>query len=366
MSQRTRFWFRYVALPLTGLIAILAIVVITFLSPAVTGAQTVKTPSRTTHPHVASARNHYSDAQVAAKLAKMNVSVIPLDLSGGYVASTSWPVIFVHGFSQQSKSDCNGSWGTAKSYLQSNGWHGSIIKVGYYGGDTNCDVALGNYAGNCTGYYAGNQGTNNESIRHIACELAWYIWDNFTQYGRNVQLVGHSMGGLIIRWALYATPFDPNLPPYIGVQDVVTFATPHAGIPVAGAAFFICFECLQAQEMRNNNAFMVELTNYGQNPQGAGWGTDWSIYGSSCESWYNIFDPGVDWHSSLGMYSEHKVEFLNPPCYDHGGYLPDTSNSDNLTVHWSSNSGSDAVGNTSATWAHSLHAMLMALSSASY
>jgi pimeloyl-ACP methyl ester carboxylesterase len=335
----------------------LALIGALFLRPPTANAAgpAVKTPPLTGSPSIARPNNHYNNKLVAEKLARLHKLVRPL-INYSYLTARSWPVVFVHGFNGNASINCtSGYWGTATSFLHNTyGWTGNLYTVGYYKGDSSCSASLGNYAGYCTNEYAGNQGTTNEDIRHISCELAWYLWYNFTQYDENVQLVGHSMGGLIIRWALYDTPIDYYLPPYLMVQDAVSIATPHGGIPIFGASIFICGGCLQAQQMRSNNGFITTLGSYGQNPQGAGWGTDWTMFGSSCESWYNIFDPGVDWQSSLDMNGGHKTEYLNPPCYDHGGYLKDTSTSWNAYANWCDYCNADVVSNHATDWPHSL------------
>ncbi len=362
-----RSWFarlRWVALAAFCISMIAALIFALFLQPtrAAAAGQTIA-PPLTGQPHIAGPHNTYNDALVAKKLARLHKKV-PATISADYISGTGWPVVFVHGFNSGASIDCQNSyWGTATSFLKSQGWSGALTTVGYYSGDKNCNVALSNYASHCTTAYAGHQGTTNEDLRHVSCELAWYIWENYTQYGQNVQLVGHSMGGLIIRWALYDTPIDIALPPYIDVEDAVTMATPHGGIPVAGAALFLCGECWQGQEMRTNNSFWQTLNNNGQNPQGAGPGTDWSMMGSSCESFYNVFDPGVSWQSSLDMDGGHKTEYLNPPCYDHGAYLQDTSTTQNAHANWCDFCARDVVSFSSTSWPHSLQNMLLALAS---
>lgn len=327
----------------------------------VSAAGQTQQPTLTDHPQIANARNHYNNALVANKLLRLHTRV-SANINYSYITSTAWPVLFVHGFNSHASIDCKNSyWGGATSFLRTEGWSGSLVTLGYYSGDHNCDVALSSYAADCTSEYAGNQGTTNEDLRHVACELAWYIWYHYTQYGQNVQLVGHSMGGLLIRWALYDTPIDFYLPPYLMVQDAVTMATPHGGIPIVGAAIFLCGNCWQGNQMRTNNAFWETLNTYGQNPQGAGWGTDWTLMGSSCESFYNIFDPGVSWQSALDMDGGHKTEYLNPPCYDHGAYLTDTSTNDIAHADYCTGCKRDVLYYATNYWPHSLYNMYFAL-----
>ncbi len=284
-----------------------------------------------------------------------------------YASSTNWPILFIHGFNSNSQVDCGATWNTAIGYLQGshgfNGqnlhWTGPMYKLGFYSKDTNCTSNLTSEANECSGYYAGNEGTNNEDIRHIACELAWYIYSNFTEYGQNVQVVAHSMGGLIIRWALHGVqagvwPF----PGLVYVQDVVTFSTPHGGVP-EGSTIFTCGGCTQGNEMQSGNQFMKDTYTYAQNPQGSGWGTDWTMIGGVAV--YNLGCDVISSSESTYMQGGHKSYFTSP-CYNHGGYLTDTSDAGNAHIYWC-----DGCAISPSSWTywsgapHALRHMLYAL-----
>lgn len=143
------------------------------------------------------------------------------------------PIIMVHGLNQSTSSGMSctaGLWGNTHSYLQGTHpglgsdtihWTGALRMIGFYNGDWDCDAYIsthnnphGNYSGasSCNGvstqdgFSVGNSdasvGTNNEPIEHIACVLSWYIWNNYAQYGTNVKIVAHSMGGLIVRYMI--------------------------------------------------------------------------------------------------------------------------------------------------------------------
>ncbi len=281
--------------------------------------------------------------------------------------STSSPVLFVHGFNSNASipGGCNGSsmWGSAKSYLASHGYTGQLITIGFYNGDTGCDVNLKDRQdSHCNNYFAGNTGTTNEDQSHIACNLAWYIWNNFTQKGQNVQIVAHSMGGTIVRWAIYAVGTgNSSLPPYLSVAKIVTMASPHNGIPWGGSA--VCGVCLQLAELQQiGSSFLGTLQNNAQNPQARG-GTQWTIMGSTCETWTN---GGVDPSSEMAMAAQSKVLYMSPPCYHHGDYLTDQSDTNNAQVDFCNNacSGEPTSGTgSSTTFPHSLHEMLLALES---
>jgi len=139
--------------------------------------------------------------------------------------------------------------GPAENYFrdtsQGLGWSGAFKTIGYYRGDTGtCDVqfysgATGNqHVAKCDTYFfdTSAEGTNNQDLRNLACQLAWYIYNNYTLRHKNVLVVAHSMGGLIIRYALHwvyggSYGHSPAFPPELYVPTVVTFATPNGGIP---------------------------------------------------------------------------------------------------------------------------------------
>lgn len=95
--------------------------------------------------------------------------------------------------------------------------------------------------------------------RHMAYHVAWYLWEEYSETdpqeegGHWVDVVAHSMGGMIMRYALQqvALPYDEVVcdspgaedeyrclwPPYLLVEDVVTLGTPHKGTIIACAAF---------------------------------------------------------------------------------------------------------------------------------
>jgi Putative serine esterase (DUF676) len=295
--------------------------------------------------------------------------------AASYISSTRWPVVFIHGFNNGSALDCNSTWQTAINYLrgthnvngQASHWTGALTTLGYYNGDTNCNANATTERSHCSGYNDSNSGTKNEDIRHIACETAWYLYLNYSRSGKNVQVVAHSMGGLIIRYALHGvqahiTPFPPTL----YVQDVVTFDTPHGGIP-NGTPLFYCGNCLEFQQMQVGSSFMNDLSSHAQNPQGSGWGTDWTMMGS----WGTILGVFCDivafqQHTAIDMDSGHKSAFYSP-CYTHGGFLTDTSDSLDTTIDFCDKCAISPSAWTRSTSApHALLRMFNALYSSSW
>ena len=283
--------------------------------------------------------------------------------STSYASSTSYPIVFVHGINGSSSINCSSSsmWGTMISYLQGNHsfgsqtlhWTGAMKTIGFYTNDTNCAVNLtsSTYENHCTSYFyvASAQGTNNENIRHIACELAWYVYLTYSQYGQNAQGVGHSMGGLILQWAIYGVHAHlSSFPPTILMQDVVTIAAPHDGT-VSASTIVSCNNCIQAQQMVTGSSFINDLVNLAQNPQGSGWGTDWTMMGGQF-----ITCDVISSKSATYMNLGHKLYFTWP-CYTHGGYLTDTNDAGDADIYWCD--GCATVPSSWTFWGGAPHAL---------
>lgn len=138
----------------------------------------------------------------------------------GYAATK--PVYFVHGYDAGAGKDCLEQWGNAIWYFNQRGWKPSSLKtIGYYQGDKNCDVDV-----------YGGKATKNTRIKHIAASFAQYIYKNHTSKGQSVDIVAHSMGGLITRVALLGSAKGwAGFPKHsLKVGDVVTLNTPHRGV----------------------------------------------------------------------------------------------------------------------------------------
>ncbi len=304
-------------------------------------------------------------------------------------------IVLVHGFDGVSTNgssagdDCHSTWGNVVDYLskahningQSLTWHRQDFReLSYYRGDTNCgrfganaptdprpygdsseDLHNPEYTSHCAKYYpegtnSSQDGTNNESLYHLSCLLDWYLNLNFSS-SWNVEIVAHSMGGLIVRNGIYqvqkskATWTMPSVLP--NISDVVTLATPHGG---AYGAPLLCLGCTQGGDMQPGGMFMNEMYNSAQNPQSGS--TDWTMIGSQC-------DEAVSTSEATYMSGGHKSYFTSDSpnsCYSHGGYLTDESDSMDAHIYWC-----DGCTTSPSSWnywsgaPHSLHHMMYAL-----
>jgi hypothetical protein len=197
--------------------------------------------------------------------------------------SDTKPVYFIHGFKPFTGFSCKDYWANALQYFRAN-WKGPLITFGYYSGDKECTVK--------------ETGNTSTPIRTVGRELAWDIFNRYTRHGISVDVVAHSMGGLIIRSALSeVAKHTKGRPAFLFVEDVVTLGTPHLG---ANRALIcgIIIRFQQCQDMSPGSAFLRGLL---QNPQSRV-GTDWTLVGSDS-------DKTVSTASALGMRANHLVRY---------------------------------------------------------
>ncbi len=337
----------------------------------------------------------------------------------GELATTStvidlWnPIVFVHGLSPTSSIACRGSggdfsnpinylktWSAIPSNITGYGrghtglnsgqtlvHQGTVTTVGYYGADRSCDVQISTrfaspYTNNCNNYPTGTYnnspsvGTNDEPIEHVACELAWYVYNRWGSAGC-VEFVAHSMGGLVVRHMIEKTiQHNSHFPSGLPICDVITWSTPHGGITYTQEFQWYNFQCdksdgslcYQLREMKRSSTqgthpFMQDLLN---NCDGCG--ADWTMMGSLSS------DDPLDWFwQSTYQSNSHRLGYsLNiPACsgqpgwrngYDHGNYDDDMCDEYNAPQYYRDWGGRDDQTFYYTTGApHSLHNTLIAM-----
>ena len=265
------------------------------------------------------------------------------------LAADTTSVVFVHGMNGKTSEpnggnnglDCEAWWGDAINLLTNHGYK-DFHTIQFYTGDANCNVNLlaPQYSKPCAEYQAnvGPEGTNNESLYHVSCKLAQFLSQEFGKSTNNVALIGHCMGGIIIRETMYQMQIsagDYPIPATIGhVTDAVTLNTPHTGIirldNWPGVEDFVCGGCNQAQELERVGTLMSDLVNYGQNPQTSGGFTRWTVIGSECDEVLPLAClGGTGVASAIDMHASHAVMYAGnrsgePPtttCYSHAGIV---------------------------------------------
>jgi pimeloyl-ACP methyl ester carboxylesterase len=212
-------------------------------------------------------------------------AALALALLAPTASAADTQILLVHGYGSATQGkNCNGStWKNALRYYQDAGGRerSSMTTIGYYQGDVaaNCDVIVGD-----------GQASNERPIQDIARDLAFYIDTAYTREGKAVDIVAHSMGGLITRVALLGSAQGwAGFPAKLNVDNVVTLSTPHRGVahPTAN-------DDRQWDQMNADSGFMKRLHAQGSG-LGDRWaaGTDWSLVGSE-EDATVVYESGID------------------------------------------------------------------------
>lgn len=211
------------------------------------------------------------------------------------------PVLLLHGWSVSSDTDCSGTFDRMIGQLQAEGFTGPFIKVGYYSGNTGCDVNLQDWGDV-------GDGTPFDELGQV---FSQYVYSTFTSQGVTVDVVGYSMGGVVARAGIYGSGSGQGgFSPPIAVEDAVTLGSPHQG-----AAWYtnVCFWG-QCAAMRPGSSQVAWLNGNGD-PQGAG-GTDWTVIGSD-------EDAVVPADSALSMSvpAARKARYGDVPHTGSGNYM---------------------------------------------
>lgn len=299
------------------------------------------------HRHVR--RTHVTVLLAVPLVVVLLLSVTPVTHAWTSPDKTSTPIILVHGYNNGlgCPSVDEAMWNNLKADLVEDGWTGPKRAVGFYSCDKNVAANdwIDNY-GSHSVYYAtspcspvcstheyGTSGhlshNRNTDIRHLAYHLAWFIYENYSKFGRNVQIVAHSMGGLIVRWMLYAEQNNATVgqgvfPPVLYVQDIYTVSTMHNGVVYAFVG-----STWEAAEMQSGSSFItaINATSSGRDPQATN-GTDWTTMGNYPAD----ADLVVSAASAMHMDGGHKLLYINPR-YTHGGSLNDIDESWNAQTY---------------------------------
>jgi hypothetical protein len=243
------------------------------------------------------------------------------------------PLILVHGHEADSGVSCNGTWKDMMAAFRWIGYKGSFHPVQYYRGDRACDTYYG--AGNAPEIA---DATSDTRIEDIAKAFAWYVYDEHNRRGRAVNVVAHSMGGLIVRYAIDQVQRQRRgWPPHLVIPSVVTLGTPHAGIDhgpwVAAACRVTGNDTAQCREMNEGDDFIEYLRDHARNPQGA-YGTWWSVAGSHA-------DDTVDEGSAVSMAVRSKLRWASDTSIEHGDYMHERLGPDTDAHCWRTMTGGE-------------------------
>ncbi|MGI5165845.1 esterase/lipase family protein [Spirillospora sp. CA-253888] len=205
-------------------------------------------------------------------------------------------VYFIHGYQRKEGKglDCR-MWDKTKKHFRNQKWTGGLITWGYYKADKNCTVEYG--------------GSQNTDLKYVSRSLAWDIYNRYTSKGKTVDVVAHSMGGLVIRNAIARVKRGHDgFPPRLYVEDVVTLGTPHGGSDLANGC-----SSTQCKQMRGHGGHLKWLNGLPTGNFQATGGTNWTLAGS-----YD--DDSVTAFQATSFYGKHKVRYLLSENVEHSDY----------------------------------------------
>lgn len=220
------------------------------------------------------------------------------------------PTLYVHGII--ASGGCPGQSGKQAAKIAT--VTGPLVQVDYYCGDHD-GVSIRNAgAGHCDSLDPAPKYNADTPIERIACDLSWYIYNT---YGTNpVNLLGYSLGGLIIRDAFNYAPISVNM--------AVTISTPHRGIDKNTSSWTTpllgCGSYTQCKETLPTSDFITTLNARPLPP------VAWRLIGGGTK---DIMTAA----SSLGLPGTVRINYYASP-YSHSSYLTDLSLAKDIAVKY--------------------------------
>ncbi len=243
----------------------------------------------------------------AIVLASMIIMVTFVGISSSRAAAGPTFVILIHGYSMTG-TEGSDQWQSGVNIYQQLLSRGYVVgEVAYYG---NFVLKFSNgYSFIDKNFY----GTSDTPIETIAGELYLAIKALYNVYGNiNVDIVAHSMGGLITAYMLENFKLPVNL------KYVVYIASPFGGSPLASIASYLGLSIIignQVNEMKPGSSFL----NYLQTHQGYLYSnyptTKYIVYAGNYDPWWGyIFFSGdndgvVSVSSSASIYFNYGYVF---------------------------------------------------------
>lgn len=228
------------------------------------------------------------------------------------------PLVLVHGHEADSGVSCTKTWKKLMAHYRWYGYKASFHPVQYYRGDTGCTEFYGRGSSPQI-----MNATSDTRIQDVAKTFAWYVYERFNKKGVPVNIVAHSMGGLIVRYAIDQVQRKRRgWPPYFVAPSVVTFGTPHNGIEM-GPFFAGCRawgDSDQCRQMDKSSSFIEYLRDKARNPQG-GYGTWWSVAGSHA-------DKTIDERSAIDMAVAYKMRWGSEVDIEHSEFMKEKNGGD--------------------------------------
>ncbi len=228
----------------------------------------------------------------------------PVPLPIPATGTTPW-VILIHGFDPQVDPVAFWFYGVdIYQQLVDAGYHVGVVS--YYGTFT-LSLSTGTF-------YADHSffGTTNTPIEAVANEVAKGLRSVFGSQTITLDIVGHSMGGLV---ALYMLEHDRL--PSMTVQNVVFIGSPLGGAPVAQLRAYVSLSGYQASEMISGSPFLTALKYNFPLAKLTYPRAEWLVYAGEA-------DPAWGW-AIFHAPNDGLVSVLSDTAlgYDHLYYFPD-------------------------------------------
>jgi Putative serine esterase (DUF676) len=284
-------------------------------------------------------------------------------------------VVFVHGFDPNYRNeityrsqDCSAVFRNALTYYRGRTTK-PLVTFGLYDRSSNCTV----YAYNPT--FVQNGGTrdshfgrnipassssdlyafsSDKSIRHLGYRLAWFIYNNYSKNGKSVSIVGHSMGGLVARYAVgQVSGNNPDFPPFLYVRGLAMLGSPNGGSIWAGACL-LASPVKQCSEMAVGSTLLSDLNNridFGNS------GVASRVSLNKGEGTTGAYDGvAYDYNDLVAT----QVRYYSP-IYGHGDYQNDTSDvlNSRITYNLVSRNSSGALQRSTGVSTTAEHALRM-------
>jgi len=161
-----------------------------------------------------------------------------------------------------------------------------------------------------------------------------------------VDVVAHSMGGLVTRLALVgtanhvtSTTSGKGFPPFLYIEDVATLSTPFWGASDLGQTFCSISPDVQCNQMKPGSTFYTSWINRPGASNRVGWdnpqsamGTDWTLIGSEDDDFMVPEESAVDLKASF--HASHKLVYRAGSGLDHSQMSEITTGRGNYAARW--------------------------------
>ncbi|HLE46797.1 MAG TPA: hypothetical protein VI818_00755 [Candidatus Thermoplasmatota archaeon] len=161
-------------------------------------------------------------------------------------------------------------------------------------------------------------------IEHLAFHWAWAIHDVYSTQGKCVDVVAHSMGGVIVRYAIgaFAKRNESeyhDFPPSLCVRHAATLGSPHAGTEYTRICTHPAYSDAQCRAMARGSEFqrLLAASPEFRHPDGTG-GTRWLAFGSDTE------DAIIPADSAHGMTFDRAIMHEEEDAVTHFVYVRST------------------------------------------